>query len=76
MDRKLTLLIDEKVCKELRFLVPKRKMSKFVEEALRKRIEQLRQEDPVEKGFKLMGRDGDREKEAEEWSEAGLDEGI
>jgi len=76
MDRKLTLLIDEKVCKELRFLIPRRKMSKFVEETLRKRIEQLRKEDPVEKGFQLMGRDRIREKEAAEWSEAGLNEDI
>lgn len=76
MDRKLTLLIDEKVCKELRFLVPKRKMSKFVEEALKKQIEQLREEDPVKKGFQMMGKDREREKEAEEWSESGIDEGF
>ncbi|MBN1445185.1 MAG: hypothetical protein JW957_03655 [Candidatus Omnitrophica bacterium] len=74
MDRKLTLLIDEKVCRELRFLVPKRKMSKFVEEALKKRIEQLREDDPVAKGFQMMGKDRQREKEADEWSEAGIAE--
>ena len=76
MDRKLTLLIDEKVCKELRFLVPKRKMSKFVEEALKKQIERLREEDPVKKGFQMMGKDREREQEAEEWSESGIDEGF
>jgi hypothetical protein len=76
MDRKLTLLIDEKVCRELRFLVPKRKMSKFVEEALRKKIERLKEEDPVEKGFQMMGKDRAREKESDEWSEAGIGEGF
>ncbi len=74
MQRKITLSIEEKIYRKLRFLIPKRKMSKFVEEALKEKIERLKLEEPIEKGFKMMGKDKEREKEALEWSEAGISE--
>ncbi len=74
MQRKITLSIEEKIYRKLRFLIPKRKMSKFVEEALKEKIERLKLEEPIEKGFKMMGKDKEREKEALEWSEAGMSE--
>ena len=74
MQRKITLSIEEKIYRKLRFLIPKRKMSKFVEEALKEKIERLKLEEPIEEGFKMMGKDKEREKEALEWSEAGMSE--
>jgi len=74
MQRKITLSIEEKIYRKLRFLIPKRKMSKFVEEALKEKIERLKLEEPIEEGFKMMGKDREREKEALEWSEAGISE--
>ena len=74
MQRKITLSIEEKIYRKLRFLIPKRKMSKFVEEALKEKIERLKLEEPIEEGFKMMGKDKEREKEALEWSEAGISE--
>ncbi len=74
MDRKITLLIDEKIYRELRIMVPKRQMSKFVEETVWERIQKIKEDDPVEKGFKTMGKDKEREQEARQWSEAGINE--
>lgn len=74
MQRKITLSIEEEIYRKLRFLIPKRKMSKFVEEALKEKIERLKLEEPIEEGFKMMGKDKEREKEALEWSEAGISE--
>lgn len=74
MQRKVTLSIEEKIYRKLRFLIPKRKMSNFVEEAIKEKIERLKLEEPIEEGFKMMGKDREREKEALEWSEAGISE--
>ncbi len=74
MQRKITLSIEEKIYRKLRFLIPKRKMSKFVEEAIKEKIGRLKLEEPIEEGFKMMGKDKEREKEALEWSEAGISE--
>ena len=74
MQRKITLSIEGEIYRKLRFLIPKRKMSKFVEEALKEKIERLKLEEPIEEGFKMMGKDKEREKEALEWSEAGMSE--
>ena len=76
MQQKITLSIDEGLYRKIHFLVPKRHMSKFVEECLKEKLEKIKTEDPVEKGFKLMGKDTLREKEALEWSEAGISENI
>ena len=74
MQRKVTPSIEEKIYRKLRFLIPKRKMSNFVEEAIKEKIERLKLEEPIEEGFKMMGKDREREKEALEWSEAGISE--
>lgn len=76
MQRKITLSIDEKIYRKLHFLIPKRKMSKFVEESVEEKIERSKLEDPIEKGFKMMGEDRVREKEALEWSELGISEEL
>ena len=62
MQRKITLSIDEIIYRKLHFLIPKRKMSKFIEESVKERIKRLKLEDPIEKGFKMMGKDRVREK--------------
>ena len=74
MQRKITLSIEEEIYRKLRFLIPKRKMSKFVEEAIKEKIGRLKLEEPIEEGFKMMGKDKEREKEALEWSEAEISE--
>ena len=76
MQQKITLSIDEQLYKKIHFLIPKRKMSAFVENCVREKIEKCRLEDPIEKGFKLMGKDQAREKEACQWSEAGIGEEL
>jgi len=76
MQRKITLSIDEKIYRKLHFLIPKRKMSKFVEESVEEKIERSKLGDPIEKGFKMMGEDRVREKEALEWSEVGISEEL
>ena len=76
MQRKITLTISEELYKDLHFLIGKRKISFFVEQSTKEKIEKLKLNDPLEKGFKMMGQDKDREKEALEWSEAGIDEDI
>lgn len=76
MQRKITLSIDETIYRKLHFLIPKRKMSKFVEESVKERIKRFRLEDPIEKGFEMMGKNRIREKEALEWSEVGITEEL
>ncbi len=76
MQRKITLSIDETIYRKLHFLIPKRKMSKFIEESVKERIKRLKLEDPIEKGFKMMGKDRVREKEALEWSEVEITEEL
>ena len=76
MPRKITLTIDEKLYKDLHLLIGKRGISFFVEQSTKEKIKKLKLSDPLEKGFKMMGRDREREKEASEWSEAGINEGL
>ena len=76
MRRKLTLSIDEQIYKDLHLLLPNRKISSFVEESIRERIKKMRREDPIEEGFKMMGKDVIREKEAELWCEMDIGEEL
>jgi len=76
MQRKITLSIDETIYRKLHFLIPKRKMSKFVEESVKERIKRSKLEDHIEKGFKMMGKNQVREKEALEWSEVEITEEL
>jgi len=50
--------------------------SNLIEESVKEKIESLELKDPTEKGFKMMGKDQVREKEAMEWSEAGISEEL
>ena len=76
MQQKITLSIDDQIYKKIHFLIPKRKMSKFVEDCVREKIEKYRLEDPIEKGFKMMGKNQTRENEAYQWSEAAIGEEL
>ena len=76
MQRKITLTIGEELYKDLHFLIGKRKISFFVEQSAKEKMEKLKLNDPLEKEFKMMGQDKNREKEALQWSEAGIDEDI
>ena len=76
MRKKLTLSIDEQMYKDLHLLLPNRRISAFIEETIRERIREMKKEDPIEEGFKLMGQDKEREKEALEWCEFDMGEGL
>lgn len=76
MRKKLTLSIDEQTYKDLHLLLPNRKISEFIEKSIRERIRKLKKEDPIEEGFKLMGKDKEREKEALQWCEFDVGEGL
>ncbi len=69
MQRKITLSIGEELYKDLHFLIGKRKISPFVEQSTKEKIKKLKLKNPLEKGFKMMGRDKKREKESSQWSE-------
>jgi len=76
MQRKITLSINEEVYRKLHFLISRRKISKFVEKSVEEKIKKLELADPIEKGFKMMGKAYEREKESLEWSEAGISEEL
>lgn len=48
-------------------------MSSFIEEAVKEKLEKERYVDPIETGYMEMTKDEEREKNALEWSEFGLD---
>jgi hypothetical protein len=74
MRKKITLSIEEKTYRKLHILLPPRKISQFFEEAVNEKVKKLKLEDDLEKGFQRMAKDREREKEAVEWSEAGINE--
>ena len=76
MQRKITLTINEGLYRDLHLLIGKRGISSFVEQSVKKRVKELKLGDPLEEGYKMMGLDEKREKEALEWTEAGIDENL
>ena len=70
MQRKLTITIDEAVYEGLYRKVGPRKIARFIEEIVRPHVL-----DPdFDSEYEKMGRDETREREAEEWSDAILDD--
>lgn len=71
--RQLTIMIDEETYRDLHNRVGRDEISSFIEEMLRSRL--LASED-VEAGYRAMAADANREREAEEWSEALLSDTL
>lgn len=71
--RQLTIMIDEETYRDLHNRVGRDEISSFTEEMLRSR---LLASDDVEAGYRAMAADANREREAEEWSEALLSDTL
>jgi len=72
MQKKLTITIDEEVYMGLHKVIGPRKISKFVEDLVRPHV--LKHE--LESAYAEMAKDTDREREAIEWSEGTLGDGM
>ena len=70
MQCKLTITIDEAVYQCLYRKVGPRKISRFIEEVVRPHVLDA----DLDSGYEEMARDQMRERDAEEWSEAMLDD--
>lgn len=68
MRKKLTITIDERVYERLHDLVGRRRISRFIESAVRPRL----MRDDLEAAYRKMAQEESREKEGLEWSEATL----
>jgi hypothetical protein len=66
MQRKLTILIDERVYEGLYRVVGRRNISQFIESLVRPHVIQSE----LEAGYRAMAEDEAQEAEALEWSEA------
>ena len=70
MQRKLTITIDEAVYEGLYRKVGPRKIARFIEDLVRPHVLDA----DLDSSYEEMARDEMREREAEEWSEAMLDD--
>ena len=70
MQRKLTITIDEAVYEGLYRKLGPRKIARFIEEIVRPHVLDA----DLDSEYEEMARDEMRERDAEEWSEATLDE--
>jgi len=66
MQKKLTIMIDEKVYEGLHAVIGRRRISRFVEDAVRPHVLPQR----LEAAYREMAEDEKREAEALEWAEA------
>jgi hypothetical protein len=66
MQKKLTLMIDQKVYEGLHTVVGRRRISRFVEDVVRAHVLPQR----LEAAYREMAEDEKREAEALEWAEA------
>jgi predicted CopG family antitoxin len=66
MHKKLTITVEEDVYRGLHRVVGRRRISQFIEELVRPHVTGTE----LKEGYRQMALDGDREREAIEWSEA------
>jgi predicted CopG family antitoxin len=72
MQKKLTITIDEEVYSGLHKVIGPRKISRFVEDLVRPHVVKTE----LDSSYRAMSKDLDREKEALEWAEATLGDGV
>ncbi|MBI3831984.1 MAG: addiction module antitoxin [Planctomycetes bacterium] len=68
MQKKLTILVDEKVYRGLRTVVGPRRISRFIEDLVRPHV----LAGDLESGYRAMAADEKREAAAKEWAEGTL----
>lgn len=66
MQRKLTIMVDEKIYEGLRAVVGPRRISRFIEDLVRPKISQPH----LEQAYRQMAEDEKREANALAWAEA------
>lgn len=76
MHKKITITMEHELYKKLFSLIRKGKVSSFIEEAVKEKLEKEQYVDPIETGYMEMAKDEKREESALEWSEFGLDETL
>ncbi|MDX2074455.1 MAG: addiction module antitoxin [Alphaproteobacteria bacterium] len=82
MHHKLTITVDEQVYKGLHKIIGRGNISRFVEDLVRPHLEKrkARSRRPTEAaliaGYKAMAADKEREKEAKEWIESNISDGL
>ncbi len=72
MQRRMTISIDEAVYEGLVRVIGRRKISRFIEDLARPHVTS----DELAEGYRAMAADQDREREALEWSEALIGDGV
>ena len=72
MRKKLTITVDEQVYEGLHNIVGRRHISQFIESLVRPHVIGA----DLDEAYRLMAQDEDREREALEWAEATLSDGI
>jgi predicted CopG family antitoxin len=72
MQRGMTISIDEAVYEGLVRVVGRRKISRFLEDLARPHVTS----DELSEGYRAMSEDREREREALEWSEALIGDGV
>jgi len=72
MTKKLTITVSDEVYKHLHRRIGRRKISRFIDEMAREHF----MEKQLEVDCREAAADEEREREATEWSESGVDEGL
>jgi hypothetical protein len=72
MQRRMTISIDEAVYEGLVRVVGRRKISRFIEDLARPHVTS----DELADGYRAMAADQEREREALDWSEALISDGV
>ena len=81
MHHKLTITVDEKIYKGLHKKIGRGNISRFVEDLVRPHLEKKKAprrltEAELIAGYKAMAADKEREKEAFEWIESNISDGL
>ena len=72
MRKKLTITVDEQVYEGLHSVVGRRNISQFIESLVRPHVIGA----DLDEAYRVMAQDEDREREALEWAEATLLDGV
>jgi predicted CopG family antitoxin len=73
MQRKLTITLSDETYRGLHERIGRGEISRFIEELVRPHVVD---DSALEAAYREMAADTEREREAREWIEAGVDEGL
>lgn len=74
--KKLTITVEEEVYKELKKTIGEGKISSWINDIARDQLKRKVLEKWMEEGYKAMAADKEHEKEAHEWIEANVGDGL